>query len=78
MEKYFLFVVLSFVILFIGIVGSLLHRSFMYLVFGVMILSTMYPDPTGITFFSREWFKTATWGYEITLIDLGMIILALN
>lgn len=76
--KYIIF----FVVLVLGVpVGILLcqmsswfTKTFMV----VMIWATAEPDKAGINFVSREFYRAATRGFEISLVDICALILAGN
>lgn len=69
------FFVLAFTTIPIGIVICQFYQRFMYVVFAAMLLSTLFYQKLSITFFSYEWYKTVTWGIEVTAFDIGCVIL---
>lgn len=44
----------------------------------VMIWATAEPDKVGINFVSREFYRAATRGFEISMLDICVLILAGN
>jgi len=78
MEKTVLFFILSVFSIPAGVLLCRLYKPSMYVLFGLMILTTYFFEGTSITFFSKEWYKTATWGFDITFVDLGCIILLIS
>lgn len=55
-----------------------LYRPFMYVLFVLMLWSTCEPERTGINFVSREFYRTATRGFEVSLVDICAITLLLG
>jgi len=53
------------------------RKEFLYLFFGFLVLSTLFPR-LSITFVSREWYKIATRGFEIHLMDVLAIVLMIS
>lgn len=58
----------------VGIYTCRLYKPSMYLAFAILIISLIYPN-WSITFFSRESYKTSTYGFEIHFADLCAIVL---
>lgn len=73
--KYFIFFSALFFGVPVGILACRAYKSFMYVIFAIALFSTMFYYRTEITFFHQEWYKTATWGFNITLSDLCLLIL---
>ena len=72
----FLITLLFFVPL--GIVACRIHKFFIYLTFACVILSTTFYASTEMTFFHKEWYKTVTWGFNVTLADLGLFVIFIS
>lgn len=61
-----------------GIIACRANKMFVYVVFGLMILSLTDPDNLSITFFTHPDYKMATRGFEVHLADLCALVLFIN
>jgi len=61
-----------------GVALCLWVPRFRHVVLAVMVWSTCVPDPTGINFFSRESYRAATRGFEVSLTDVAALVLLLQ
>ena len=62
----------------LGVMLCQVHKTFTKAFFVLLIWSSCEPDKLGINFFSREFYRASTRGFELSLIDICALILAGN
>lgn len=73
--KYIVFFVVLVLGVPAGVVLCSVKKEFKYLFLLLMMLSTAMPQRLGINFFSHEFYRAATRGIEVSLIDICALVL---
>lgn len=73
--KYIIFFAVLFGGVPLGVVLCQVHKIFTKFFFVLLIWSSCEPDKLGINFFSREFYRASTRGFELSLIDICALIL---
>lgn len=76
--KYIIFLLVLLIGVPVGVVACRARNSLMQVVAVVMIWATCEPDLVGINFVSREFYRANTRGFEISLVDICMLILLIT
>ena len=76
--KYIIFFTVLFAGVPIGVLLCQVHKIVPKCFFILLIWSSCEPDKFGINFFSREFYRASTRGFELSLIDICALILAGN